>query len=144
MENLEILRFIYKNADMGYSSTQKLLTSLKEKENTIKNSLETIKKGYKDYMDKSRALIKKRNSSIKRSSLVSKASSSLGIIMEVNKDNSDPAIAHLMIQGLTMGMVDIESKIKRFERICDNSVIEFAKEYLAFQNDSLENLKNYL
>lgn len=144
MENGEILNFIYKNAEMGYTSTMKLLTTLKGKENTIKNSLETIKKGYKDFKDKSKMLIKNHKASIKKSNLISKISSSFGISMEVNKDNSDPAIAHLMMQGLTMGMVDIESKIKRFNGICDDKIITFAKDYLDFQNKSLEHLKNYL
>lgn len=144
MENSELLNYIYQNAEMGHSSTLKLLTTLKEKENTIKNSLETIKNEYNDFKNKSKMLIKKQKSSIKKSSLVTKISSSLGISMEVNKDNSDPAIAHLMIQGLTMGIVDVESKIKRFTGICDDAVISFAKDYLSFQNKSLEHLKNYL
>ena len=144
MENVEILNYIYKNADMGYTSTLNLLTTLKEKENKIKYSLELIKDEYKEFKEKSKLLMKKQKFIFKKSSFVSKFSSSIGIKSEVSKDNSDSAIAHLMIQGLTMGMVDIESKIKRFENVCDNKIISFAKDYLSFQNKSLEHLKNYL
>ena len=64
--------------------------------------------------------------------------------MEVKKDNSDASIAHLLIQGLTMGIVDIESKIKRFENYADKNIINLAKNYLKFHNDYLEKLKTYL
>ena len=64
--------------------------------------------------------------------------------MEVKKDNSDASIAHLLIQGLTMGIVDIESKIKRFNDSVNDEILNFTKNYLKFHNTYLEKLKNYL
>ena len=143
-ENIEILEYIYKNAEMGYTSSYKLLNSLKGKENKIKKSLENITNEYKKYRDESKRMIKKSKINLDGNSIITKITSSFGIQMEVNKDNSDAAIAHLMIQGLTMGCVDIESKINRFKNAIDKRVETLANNYLKFQNDSIEYLKQFL
>ena len=64
--------------------------------------------------------------------------------MEVDKDNSDAAISHLLTQGLTMGCVDIASKIDRYEHDCDKKILNLAKRYLKFQKEAIEILKPYL
>ena len=64
--------------------------------------------------------------------------------MEVAKDNSDSAIAKLLTQGLTMGTVDITAKIDRYEKDADKKIIKMAKDYLKFQKESIDFLKDYL
>ena len=50
----------------------------------------------------------------------------------------------MMIEGLTMGTVDISSKIKNFERDADKDILALAKKFLKFQEESIEFLKKYL
>ena len=114
-ENVELLEYIYKNSEMGNYSCQKLIKEINGKENKIKKILEGILKGYENYEKESKRIIKKYNYELKKNSLMTKMSSSMGIMMEVDKDNSDAAIAKLLTQGLTMGCVDIASKIDRYE-----------------------------
>ena len=76
--------------------------------------------------------------------MMAKMSSSMMMKMDVMKDNSDSNIAHLLTQGLTMGTVDITSKIDRFEGDADKKIIKLAKEYLKFQKESIDFLKDYL
>ena len=45
-ENLELLEYIYKNAEMGSYSCNQLIQDINGKENKIKKPLEGILKGY--------------------------------------------------------------------------------------------------
>ena len=143
-ENQELLLYIYKNAEMGLYSTEKLINDINDKENKIKKPLEDILKTYEKYKKESKLLIKINKYQLPSSSIITKLSSSIGMKMEVEKDNSDSAIAKLLIQGLTMGSVDISAKIDRYEKEVDKKIIKLAKNYLKFQQESIESLKYYL
>lgn len=143
-ENIELLEYIYKNAEMGVYSCESLIKDINRKENKIKKILEGILKGYENYKLESKKIIKKNKYELKKSPLVAKMSSSIQMIMEVAKDNSDSAIAKLLTQGLTMGTVDISAKIDRYEKDADKKIIKMAKNYLKFQKESIDILKDYL
>lgn len=143
-ENLELLEYIYKSAEMGVFSCTKLIQEINGKENKIKKVIEGILKGYENFVKDSKIMFKKYKYDLKGSTMMAKISSSMGIKMEVKKDNSDSAIAKLLTQGLTMGCVDIASKIDRYEHDAESKIIKKSKEYLKFQKESIDVLKKYL
>ncbi len=143
-ENLELLEYIYKNSEMGVYSCEKLIQDINGKENKIKKPLEGILKGYENFKQDSKKLIKKNKYELKTNGMMAKMSASMQMKMEVAKDNSDSAIAKLLTQGLTMGTVDITAKIDRYEKDADKKIIKMAKDYLKFQKESIDFLKDYL
>ena len=143
-ENLEMLEYIIKNTEMGMHSSNKLIKMLSDKENKIRKVVEGILKGYENYYKESKKLIKKYTDEIKENGMMTKMSSSMMMKMDVMKDNSDANIAHILTQGLTMGVVDITSKIDRFKGDCDKKILDMAKDYLKFQKESIDFLKDYL
>ena len=143
-ENNELLEYIYQTAEMGVFSTTKLIEDINGKENKIKKVIEGILKGYENFLKDSKKLIDKNKTEIKENSTFSKMGASMGIKKEVKEDNSDAAIAHMMIEGLTMGTVDISSKIKNYEGDADKDILALAKKFLKFQEESIEFLKKYL
>ena len=143
-ENLELLEYIYKNAEMGVYSSTKLIQDINGKENKIIKTVEGILKGYENYFKDSKALIKKYKYPQNKNSIITKISSSMGMKMEIAKDNSDSAIAKLLTQGLTMGVVDIASKIDRYEHDADKKILSLAKRYMKFQKEAIDFLKDYL
>ena len=143
-ENLELLEYMYKNTQMGVYSCTKLIEELNNKENKIKKVIEGILKGYENYYKESKRLIKKDKYPENNNSIITKIGNSFGIKMEVKKDNSDSAMAKLLTQGLTMGCVDIASKIDRYEHDADKKILKLAKEYLKFQKETIDLLKKYL
>ena len=143
-ENLELLEYIVKNAEMGKYSCEKLINDINSKENKINKVVEGILKGYENYYKDSKKLINKYTDDIKESGMMAKMQSSIMMKMDVMKDNSDANIAHILTQGLTMGIVDITSKIDRYEKDADKKVLKMAKEYLKFQQESVDFLKKYL
>ena len=68
----------------------------------------------------------------------------MGIMMETTKDNSDAAIASMLAEGFTMGIVEMETKIKNYRDEVDKSTLKLAKELLKFQQKEIENLKTFM
>lgn len=143
-ENIELLEYIYKNAEMGVYSSEKLIQDINKKENKIKKVIEGILKGYENFKQESKKYIKKTKCELKKSPLMAKISSSVTMKMEVAKDNSDSAIAKILTQGLTMGCVDISAKIDRYEKDANKKILKLAKDYLKFQKEAIDLLKDYL
>ncbi len=143
-ENIELLEYIYKTAEMGVYTVNKLLIELEDKENKIKKLAKSELDEYKKFKKESKKLIKKNNYDLEKNSLMAKIGSSMGIRKEVNSDNSDASIAHMLTQGITMGVVDIETKINNYKETVDKDILDLAKRFLKFQQEEIEKLKEYL
>ena len=143
-ENLELLEYIYKNAEMGAFSLTTLINLLNGKENKIKKIVEEEIKGYEKYLKESKKLIEKHKYELKETGMMAKMGATMGIKKETKCDNSDAAIAHMIIEGLTMGVVDISTKINNYKGSADKKIIKLAEDFLKFQEDEIEKLKNFL
>lgn len=143
-ENIELLEYIYKNSEMGVFTIKTLLKDLDEKENKIKKLADDQMKEYNKFQDESKKLIKKHHYELKTNGLMAKMGSSMGIKKEVKKDNSDSAIAHMLTEGITMGVVDMETKLKNYKDTVDKKIYNLGKEFLKFQQGEIEKLKEYM
>lgn len=143
-ENIELLEYIYKNSEMGVYTLEKLTEELKEKENKIKKLIKEQLDEYKKYQQESKKLIKKNGYDLNKNKITAKMASSMGIKKEVSSDNSDASIAHMLTQGITMGIVDIETKIDNYKDVAAKDILDIAKRYLKFQQGEIEKLKEYL
>jgi hypothetical protein len=75
---------------------------------------------------------------------MAKMGSDMGIMMETIKDNSDPALASMIIQGITMGVVEMESKINKYKTVCNKKTMNMANDFLKFQENEIEKLKTFM
>lgn len=143
-EKNELLMHIYDVSYMGEYSTNKLLSTLKNKNNKIKSLLEDELKEYESYKKKSEKLLKKAKIEIPKTSILTKMSSNMGIMMETMKDNSDASIASMLVQGFTMGIVEMETKINNYKEEVNKNTIKLAKNLLKYQQKEIENLKTFM
>ena len=143
-ENLELLMHIYQTADMGVYATKNLLELLRKKDNKITHVLEEELKEYEKYTQISETMLKKYEVDPKSSGLMAKMSSDIGMTIETMKDNSDPAIAAMLIEGLTMGTVEMNIKIDKYKRTNKKEILEIAHNLLEFQENEIEKLKTFL
>lgn len=143
-ENIELIEYVYKNSEMCVHSLTKLLEDLDGLENKIKKLIDREKKEYNCYMEKAKKIIKENKYELKENSAISKMMSTMGIKREVNHDNSDSAIAHMLTEGITLGIVDIETKIKNYKDCVDKNIYKLAKEYLEYQQEEIERLKEFM
>lgn len=143
-ENEELLNYVFKTSEMGKFTIETLLYEIEDKDNKIKKASEDILKEYGKFLSKSEEYLNKENCEIVKLNKVDKMAASIGIKREVSKDNSDSNIASMLVQGLTMGIVEITSKIDNFKKEADKTYIKFSEDFLEFQENSVEKLKKYL
>lgn len=143
-ENNELILHIYQDAEMSCYTLEKLLTDLKEKDNKITKYVEDILHEYQDWKNKSKKLLQKENAEISENSFMAKFMASQGIKSEVNDDNSDSAIADMLIKGISMGSIDMEKKISTYKDEVNKEDLDMAKDFMKFQERAIEKLKQYL
>ena len=144
-ENNELLTYIYQNAKMGVTSCTDLIRAINDKDNKIKKIVEGELKGYEEFVKKAEKLLAKNKiEAPKDKGMMANLMSKMGINMELMKDNSDARIADMLTKGFTMGNVDIQKIIDRFEDDADKDILKLAKELLKFGETNIELLKPYL
>lgn len=143
-ENLELLMHVYQVSEMGVYTTNNLLTLLMKKDNKITHVLESELKEYEKYTKESEMLLEKYDVEAKSSGIMAKLSSDIGMSMETMKDNSDPAIAAMLIEGMTMGTVEMNIKINKYKKVCEKDILNIAQDLLKFQENEIEKLKTFL
>lgn len=143
-ENMELLNFVYENAEMGVHTLNNLSDILRNKDNKIKGLIEDELKEYNSFLKESEKLLIKNKIEPKKTNMMAKISSKMGITMETIKDNSDPAIASMVIEGLTMGIVEMETKIENYKKLVDKKVLKLSTKFLKFQEKEIEKLKTFM
>lgn len=143
-ENEEVLEYIYQTSNMGMQSTKDLINSLKGKDNKIKKILPEIEKNYEKYALETEKLLNKQELKAKPIGMMAKAMSKMNISKEMMNDNSDANIANMLIQGLTMGNLELSKHIDDYKEVADKKVIDLAKKLKKFGEEYIEKLKVYL
>lgn len=140
-ENIEMLNFIYQNAQMGQNTLNQLLKiSEDEKFNKLLGSQFDE---YKKIFDESEQIINRLGKEAKDISARKKITAYIMINFETLKDKSPSHIAQMLIQGSTMGIIDITKKIKEYTN-ADKDVIKLAKKLLEFEQQNVEECKRFL
>lgn len=140
----ELLQHIYQDASMATFTLTKLLENLKEKDNKIKDATEDILKEYEQFAKTSKQLLQEQKIIPQEESMMAKMGASMGIKKEVINDNSDASMAEMLIQGISMGSLEMQKKIKAYEKKVDEETLKLAKSFLKFQENAIEKLKKYL
>ena len=143
-ENIELLTYLYQDSDMALSSLTLLINKINKKDNKIKKIVEGIIKGYERYLKELKKYIKDNNYDIETKPIIAKVGAYFGINMEIMKDNSDSRIADMLIQGLTMGVLNVTKKIDTYKGDVNKDIIKLAKEFKCFQQEAINMLKKYL
>lgn len=144
MENIELYKHIYQDSEMGKYTVSKLLEELKEKDNKIKSVVEDILKQYEFYYEETKNYLSEQEEEIPEKGFMAKMGASMGIKKEVRNDNSDSSIAEMLIQGISMGSLEMEKKIGNYEKEVDKTQLKLARKFLEFQQDSITGLKKFL
>lgn len=142
--NKELLQYIYKTVEMGKYSTTELIKELHGKDNKIKDVLDDILKVYEFFYEKTKKLFHKYKIEEKEIGMMAKMGATISMKKEVLEDNSDASIADMLIQGLTMGSLEMSKKVDRYEKKADDKLLDLAKSVHKFQEEKIESLKKFL
>lgn len=144
MKEYEILNYVYKNAKMGSESTSYLLKELQNKDNKITEVVEDILNSYNDFLEQTNNLLEELNKKGKKLNPFVSISADMGIKMQVNKDNSDAAIADMLITGLTKGEIEMTKQFNVFNEEIDRNIKTLIRDFKDFHTNSIKKLKKYL
>lgn len=144
MEEYEILNYVYKNAKMGSNSCTSLLKMLENKDNKIINEVEDILNSYDNFLNKTKELLEEINKEGNTINPFITLSADMGIKMKVTKDNSDSAIADMLINGLTKGEIEMTKKFNILEDNINSNIKKLVREFKEFHTNSIKKLKKYL
>ena len=140
----EILDYIYKNATMGYESAMTLLKSLKNKDNKIKSDVQDIINSYEEFTKESELLLAKINADGTKVNPVASLSVDMNVIMKTMKDNSDAAIAKMLIKGLTMGQNNMSKVFDNISENLDKKTLKLLNNFKDFQTNAIRKLEAYI
>lgn len=139
--NIELLNYIYQNAEMGKDSTEHLIEVCEDE--YFKSILEKQFNEYKKVFDLSAQKLISADKDPKELSALSKLSTDIMLNLKTLKDKSPSHIAEMMIQGSTMGIIDITKNLNRYND-ASQAVLDLGHHLLKFQQDSIEELKKFL
>ena len=141
----EILDYIYKNSSMGYESTMTLLKTLQDKGNKITEVVTDIINSYSEFTKRSEYLLSKINADGKKLNIMATMSADMNIKRKIGKDNSDAAVAKMLIKGLSMGQ---NNMAKAFDNInkkdVDKKVLDLLDDFKDFQINAMKKLEKYV
>lgn len=143
-ENNEFLLYLYKITDMGITSMKTLVDIIKDKDNKIINLLYEELNEYKDSLEKVKAIMKTRDLKKPSDEILRDLGVSANMHMELMKDNSDARIAEMLINGYTMGIIELKKNIEKYESNITPEERKIAEEISKYQNKNLKKLKKYL
>ncbi len=143
-ENFKLALHIYQDAEMASYTLTKLLRDLEDRDNKIKKTTEDVLKEYEEWKSKMEKFLKKNNIKIDETTLFEKMMANMGIKKEVKKDNSDSSIADMLIKGVSMGSIDMEKKISEHKDDVSSEELGYAKDFLKFQEKTIDIFKKYL
>jgi hypothetical protein len=110
----------------------------------LKSDIEDILKKYEFYLKESKKRLKSNKIKPKKVSYFAVMGAKMKMRKDVKKDNSDSKISDILIQGLVMGVIDINKRIDNYKKEVDNDLISFCNNLLVFQQESIDKLKVYL
>lgn len=142
MDNsIRLLEFIFKNAKMGSETIEDLIDINEDLK--FRDELIYEKETYDDFVSKVNKIMKKMGKEAKDLSFFTEMQSYLMIKMETLKDKSSEHIAGMLMQGSTMGIVQITKKLREYKD-SDKEVVKLAKRLLEIEEKNFYELKKYL
>lgn len=139
--NIELLNYIYQNAEMGKDSTEHLLKICED--NELKKVLQSQLSEYKKVFDIADNKIKSANKDPKELSSITKLSTDIMLNLKTLKDKSSSHISEMMIQGSTMGIIDITKKLNEYND-ASKDILDLGENLLKFQQEKIEEFKKFL
>lgn len=140
-ENIEMLNYIYQNAEMGKVTIEQILKEVEDLE--FRDVLKEQLKDYEYIIEKSDSLLSDEGKLPKGINSMPKIMSYFKIKLDMIKDDTSSHIAEMMMEGSNMGITEITKNLNKYENV-DNEIKDLASRLLKIEQDNIEKLKPYL
>ena len=139
----EFLQVGYKGVCMGTDAVNTILGKARDK--AFREELTAELDGYQDFANRARDQLTALSVVAKEVGTLAKLPSEISINMSTLVDDSTSKLAELMIDGNTMGVVQMKKELSRAEEDdISASAISLAEDVVAFQEQNIETMKTFL
>lgn len=140
--NSELLNYIHQNSEMGKDTIHQLMGITNDV--GFKSMLQSQYREYNTINNITEQKLKARHREAKDISPLTKASSYISINLNTLMNKKPCHISEMLIQGSTMGVIDITKKINEYQMTADKEVIDLAGSLLSIEQRNIEECKKYL
>ena len=138
-----LMQAVYKNAKMGSEAVTTVIG--KTKDAHMREELTSQLESYYSFETAAKNKLLEMSADAKDPSMFSKLPTDLSIKMSTMMDNSNSKIAEIMIGGYNMGLLDLQKSINQAKSDgVPEEVMNIAESVVAFEQSSIEKMKNYL
>ena len=139
--NIELLNCIYQNAEMGKSSTKDVIDICEDDE--FKTVLQKHYNEFERIYDTAENKIVSANEDPKHLSTFSKVSTDIMLNIKTLTDKTPSHLSQIMIQGDTMGIIDITKKLHEYND-ASQDILDLGNDLLQFEQNTIDELKKFL
>ena len=138
-KNEELLNEVYKNTKMGGDSIIDLLDKVSD--NGLRSEMTNELSVYRRYAKEASEKLGERGLKPKELPMTAKMGAKMGMVMNTMLDTTTSHLAEMMINGATMGIIDLEKKLNdggggEAERL--------ARDVLRYEKETVGRLGQYL
>lgn len=140
-ENTEFLNKVYKNSKAGSDA----ISYLKDKitDQSLMSDLQYQHSQYQEIQSRVSKELSKNGEFPKEQSPVSQIGMWSGVQLNTLLDKSPDKIAEMMMQGSTMGIIDMARTLKEYPDIPDSSR-KIGEDLIKLEENSMQKMKSYL
>ena len=131
---------VYRNAKMGGEAVLTLLSKVTDE--GLKSELSTQLARYDELAAEAKSLLEKMGEEPEEERAVSRLMAKMGITMNTVIDKTSSHIAQMIIEGAVMGITDLQKRLN--DKLEYGEAEPLAKSLIAFEEDTVERMKNYL
>lgn len=140
-QTTDLLNFIHQNAEMGQGTIERISKMVSD--HSLKDTLEPQLEEYRRMCIASEALLSAQKADVKGVNPMAKASAYLKMNANVMADKTPSHISEMLIEGSTMGIVDITKKLNEYKD-ADAGVVALGKALLKQEQNNIDRLKKHL
>lgn len=140
-QNQKLLEEIYQATAMGLEATELILPKVDDE--SLREEIERQGEDYKGMNAKTERMLSKVGREPVKKSPMQKAMLWGSVQMSTLMNSKPDHIAELMINGTTMGIIDMTKRLNDL-KYADAGAKKLAEEFISNQQKSIENLKKHL
>ena len=138
-KNEELLNEVYKNTIMGRDSIINLLDKVSD--NGLRSEMTDELSFYRSFEKEASVKLGERGINQKELQMTAKMCAKMVMVMNTMLDTTTSHLAEMMINGATMGIIDLEKKLNDGS---DGEAERLARDVLRFEKETAERLSTFL
>ena len=140
-DTVQLLQDVVRNARTGRDSVEHLMK--KAGEGPMREELEKEKASYLESQREGERALEDAGGTPEPSGPVERAGMWIGLEMETLADRSDAHIAEIVIQGATMGVIEMTKALNTYDA-ADPHARGLASQFVVQQNEAIDRQKTFL